>query len=441
MRLIAYLIALFLAMAIANAQLNPNFGEEIELRCAEGDTICNGNLFQICVNANWQTAEECAYACNPQQGCIPMPIQAPAQIETPETESQNDITCYEDETRCVGNYIEMCSNNVWKIQQKCATNQECTSDGCISIPEDAMYVNQNQIDAIFLNPDQESQQAPIPEVLVLRTESLSFEPEPSPAIEKPKPKGLFGGFVELLKGLLGFRKTKIAAPDLTIGGYREEGLIIDVTQWYKTLPQEDITIDPVAGIVSLYWMDTSGVICNGYPGISGQPGIKEIIFPQSEEVYDTYIRKEPISLEDLAGLQKTAYYFDAYDGAGSHIIHFEPVFWRMKEDGRLIKGIAGKSMPISLHLDEEIVNPSTIKPYIVIKKNSACAYTMLSSGLAAMPAPALQGQHPTQCKKKSKITAHDLFSACLDDRIEGDFSLGYFKIKPKMIEYRNEEIT
>jgi hypothetical protein len=195
-------------------------------------------------------------------------------------------------------------------------------------------------------------------------------------------------------------------------------------------PGPEITIDPVGGILLVYWLDEDGRICHGEPGISGQPGAVSIVDSDAIEILTgMYSKGKTMGKWELDLYQKNSHYdFSGYDGTGSHLMHFEPRLWRIRSDEKIIKGGASISLPADLTLTEKKIKPISFKPYTDYKKDSSCVYRMSHEGLSAMPPPPRRGQDPDKCKVKSKLNAKKIIDACLDDRLDGDFSEGYLEI-------------
>ena len=125
------ILLLLLPFVAAQYEYDPNIGQM--QACSDGDAQCDGNSFQVCVNANWQTTEQCEFGCS-SQGCAPPPANQPSENQQPPAEYVRPQVCVGGEKRCDGQKFQLCLNNEWQTQQTCGKTQECTKKGCVSIP-------------------------------------------------------------------------------------------------------------------------------------------------------------------------------------------------------------------------------------------------------------------------------------------------------------------
>ncbi len=226
MRKEVFILLLLVPFVAAQYMYNPNIGQ---MQCNEGATQCDGNAFQVCVNANWQTTEQCEFGCS-SQGCAQAPANQPSGNEQPPAEYVRPQVCVGGEKRCDGQKFQLCVNNEWQTQQTCGKTQECTSKGCKSLPKEPIPV---VAPPKFVPPVVEP--TPAPHVESVEVEPLEIDErettsKPSegylPVVEKPKPKGIISFF----KSLFGFSK------ELTCSEECEESYVDcvkDANKWFS----------------------------------------------------------------------------------------------------------------------------------------------------------------------------------------------------------------
>ncbi len=129
-------VLLLLVLPIVYAQYYDPGISQIVLVCDEGDTRCDGNSFQMCLNANWQTTEQCEYGCD-SNGCTVANMVPPGAMQVPDMDQlpvpQQVLLCVYGQRRCSGQNFQMCINGVWQTQLTCGKYQQCAERGCASV--------------------------------------------------------------------------------------------------------------------------------------------------------------------------------------------------------------------------------------------------------------------------------------------------------------------
>ncbi len=241
-----------------NYNIDPGINQNVAY-CSEGFTQCDGNAFQMCVNANWQTTEQCEFGCS-GQGCDSSPANQPPEYEQPPAEYVHLQVCMGGKTHCDGQKFQMCVNNAWQTQQTCGKYQQCTEKGCASITcedkcENALNECIKSASGLFSMSDRINAKVGCekaygkcleacgiipPEAMPVVAPPkyvLPVEPTPSPHVEsvevepleiderettskpgegdKPvveKPQGIIGKIFDFFKSLFGFGK-KLTCPE------------------------------------------------------------------------------------------------------------------------------------------------------------------------------------------------------------------------------------
>jgi len=200
-------ILLVIPFVAAQYMYTPNIGQTPT--CTEGDTRCDGNAFQMCVNAQWQTTTQCEFGCS-SQGCAQSPPNRPSENEQPPQNTQPPpaITrpqiCSGGEKRCSGQTFQLCLHNDWQTQQTCGKTQECTKRGCVSKSVVAA--------PIPMLPPELPAKTPLPIELVklplLRQPAIALmPPETKPLLPPEKPKSLIDGIIHFFKSFFGKEPT------------------------------------------------------------------------------------------------------------------------------------------------------------------------------------------------------------------------------------------
>jgi len=124
---------------------------------------------------------------------------------------------------------------------------------------------------------------------------------------------------------------------------------------------------------------------------------------------------------------------DTYGAVGDHLIQYSAQFWRMRDDGDTFKEFRSSySLPIGASFTSNETSPAYIEPIATVGETYGVCYRVDETEL---PLPSIEidasVQHPTKCLVKSDVSAFDLLDACSDERLNGTFSLGYFRIIPE----------
>lgn len=196
---------------------------------------------------------------------------------------------------------------------------------------------------------------------------------------------------------------------------------VNLTNWWKNL-ETDIDVEPLAGLLRYFWLDVNGTICYGEEG-KGIPTYS-YIYPSrmfTEIIPLVRYTNLSISLDELRNYQTDIY--NASNIKGKHIIQYAVHMWRLNSDGSLIEGWPSW---ISLPMDANLENASLyIEPVAATQKLKECF---------SEHGPPISPYIPRDSKKcniRKNVTAIDLIQACLEDRLEGSFEKGYFKILNK----------
>ena len=96
------------------------------------------------------------------------------------------------------------------------------------------------------------------------------------------------------------KKPELATLNLPKAGPRADGISANLTQWFREIPAgEEISIDPIGGVIYLYWLDENGKICHGTPGSGAGEG-PIILYPEGwSGLFSTEDSGEVVSDEQL----------------------------------------------------------------------------------------------------------------------------------------------
>lgn len=134
----------------------------------------------------------------------------------------------------------------------------------------------------------------------------------------------------------------------------------------RTVPE----MDPIGGYLFLFWIDDKGNVCNGQPGVSGQPGAVYVNAFQ-QQAYDLSNQKANVTTTQLVDFQKIPYrvasYVSATQASGLHFVQYGNVMWRIRKDGSafIYKSTVFFSVPLIMSVD----TTNTLFPYYPDKHN------------------------------------------------------------------------
>lgn len=202
----------------------------------------------------------------------------------------------------------------------------------------------------------------------------------------------------------------------------DPGITVNISDWWKNLENE-IDVDPLTGFLRYFWLDDNWTVCSGEPG-SGRPTYN-YLYPSrifTEILPQVRYSNSSTTLSELKRLQTDTYNLSAYNITGNYIFQFASHIWRIRSDGSLIEGWpAWLSLPIDGYLDDQ-VSPGYIQPIAATQKLKECFSDF------ELPSTVYVSRDPKKCNVRKNITADDLIQACLEDRLQGGFENGYFKI-------------
>jgi len=121
---------LLIGLLVACGPSNRNGGDDDTpdsqpIVCTDGDHACGGSVYQVCVNGQWQTQEECQVACAAALGCV---------------------NCAPNEPVCQDGNVHTCdaSGNVGAESEACTGANICEDgacvDACASAAEKKSYI-------------------------------------------------------------------------------------------------------------------------------------------------------------------------------------------------------------------------------------------------------------------------------------------------------------
>ena len=202
-------------------------------------------------------------------------------------------------------------------------------------------------------------------------------------------------------------------------------ITVNISNWWKNL-ESDIDADPISGFLRYFWLDENGTICYGEVG-KGLPTYNYLIPSKMFTDILPLVRYSgaSINLDELRSFQTDTYNFSTYNISGKYIFQYAAHMWRLRSDGSMIEGWpAWLSLPMDGYL-EDYVSPGYIQPVAVTQKLKECFSEF------GPPSTVYPVRDTKKCNIRKNITASDLIQACLDDRLEGGFEKGYFKILNK----------
>ncbi len=218
-------------------------------------------------------------------------------------------------------------------------------------------------------------------------------------------------------------------------GPREQGIRVNLSNfWQNAPPDQDIGMDPISGMLHLYWLDSDGNICRGNPGVTGQPG-SAVFYPSPAIIAEVrsieHSRDNTITLADLMRLQEDTFLINGY-GAGSHILQYTAYIWRARANGEVFEDFTAPrgSLPVDASLSEDYISPSFVRPvYVFGDRHLGYFETGLPIPDTDTGLEPTEGQHPTKCRVRQNITASDLIRASSEGRLEGSLFDGYLRIR------------
>jgi hypothetical protein len=166
--------------------------------------------------------------------------------------------------------------------------------------------------------------------------------------------------------------------------------------------------DPIGGYLFLYWIDDKGNVCNGLPGVSGQPGAA-YVKAYKQQAWDAADINTAITDSQMLDLQKIPYSINPYladtQASGPHFVQYGNRVIRSRDNGivyRLGSGELAYSVPLVMSVD----TTNTLFPYHPDKQ----AHCNADSG--GVPLPSLDtrptGQNPDMCTTRALPAATSL---------------------------------
>jgi len=198
-------------------------------------------------------------------------------------------------------------------------------------------------------------------------------------------------------------------------------ITVNISDWWKNL-DSDIDVDPISGFLRYFWLDENGTICSGEPG----RGLPTYNYIYSSKIFTDILplvrySNASISLDDLRNFQTDTYNFSS-NISGKYIFQYAAHMWRLRSDGSMFEGWpAWLSLPVDGYSDD-YVSPGYVEPVAVTQKLKECFSEF------GPPSTAYSVRDTRKCNVRKNVTASDLIQACLDDRLEGSFEDGYFRI-------------
>lgn len=214
-------------------------------------------------------------------------------------------------------------------------------------------------------------------------------------------------------------------------GPREQGIKVNLSNfWQNAPPDQDIGVDPISGVLYLYWLDGDGNICEGNPGVTGQP-YPMSFYPSPSimaEVREKERSREAITLGDLRRLQEDTYLI--HYGTGSHILQYTAYIRRARANGEVFEDYRAQrgSFPIDISLSDDYISPSFVRPAYAFGDRHL-GYFEIDLPIPSISLEPTEGQHPTKCRVRQNITASDLIRASSEGRLEGSLFDGYLRIR------------
>lgn len=216
-------------------------------------------------------------------------------------------------------------------------------------------------------------------------------------------------------------------------GPREQGIKVNISNFWQNAPSgQDIGMDPISGMLHLYWLDSDGNICRGNPGVTGQPG-SAVFYPSPSIMAEVrsieHSRDNTITLADLRRLQEDTFLINGY-GTGSHILQYTAYIWRARANGEVFEDFTAPrgSLPVDASLSEDYVTPAFVRPVYAFGDRHL-GYFETGLPVPGTGLESTEGQHPTKCRVRQEITASDLIRASSEGRLEGSLFDGYLRIR------------
>ncbi len=248
----------------------------------------------------------------------------------------------------------------------------------------------------------------------------------------------------------GFLPTKFPTPITTIirapiptssgtissgSAARTTGFALRLSDWPIDVPAgTDIAQDPIGAVMQSFWLDPAGTICNGTPGVSGQPGT-HVLTPTRFRTTATAVTRgtmTSLTADELPAAQIDTLPLDSYGATGSQILLAQAAIWRTRATGALFVDATSRlSQFIDATFGDSVLTPATLRPKALLSSASPC----LTRDRDHLPVPSTDlsaptTQHPTLCRTRQAVTAAALQSACNAGRLQGSLSEGFLRIMP-----------
>jgi hypothetical protein len=155
--------------------------------------------------------------------------------------------------------------------------------------------------------------------------------------------------------------------------------------------------DPMGGYLFLYWIDDKGNVCNGLPGVSGQPGAAYVkAFKQ--QAWDLANADATPTVSQMVDFQKIPYSMDLYledtQASGLHFIQYGNRVVRSRENGKVYR-LGSNELAYSVPLVISVDTTNTLFPYHPDKQ------VHCNDDSGGIPLPSFdtrpEGQNPDMC--------------------------------------------
>lgn len=191
---------------------------------------------------------------------------------------------------------------------------------------------------------------------------------------------------------------------------------VSLVRWWDDMADPSgIEIDPMGGLLLLYWVDGDGHVCHGEPGVTGQPGPVRIMVASTAAI-EAANDEAVVSDAQLTDYQETYYYLNNYLSSGAsglHFVQFDSNVWRVRSGNRAFRDFTSHrySIPQVISVRDR---PATLYP-VFASGHPSCGMLDYHLTLPDLgnPLESEPPQHPTHCHTKNMPDADGLSEGVL----------------------------
>ncbi|MEE9119184.1 MAG: hypothetical protein V3U02_11425, partial [Calditrichia bacterium] len=132
-----------------------------------------------------------------------------------------------------------------------------------------------------------------------------------------------------------------------------ESIVFLTTWWSKITLQSAIEIDPIGGLVIVYWVNQDGIACYGTPGVNAKTGHMSFAAIPGE-VYIAKNENQTMSSEEFKKYKTISFDASVYEGSGLHFAQFVNWYYRSRKDGQIFSDPLTQqySIPVIISFDQ-----------------------------------------------------------------------------------------